>query len=267
MQRNSVKYIVLFAGAVCIACSLLVSTAAVLLEDRQDANALFDKQKKVLQVSGLLEEGIRPTKAEVVTIFDERITMNLIDLESGAPAAEEVGIDPANYDQLAASKNPDMSLAVPRNLARVSRIPQYAVVYEVYKDPEKTDLDLRVIPVEGMGLWGTMYGFLALDSDGTTIRGLTFYKTKETPGLGKEIEYALWQSKWPGRQAFDENGKLAIRVIKGVAGPVADAPYEVDGVSGATITSKGVTNLLHFWLGDEGFGPYLAQIGTKGSGA
>lgn len=276
MQHNSVRYIVLFAGAVCVLCSFFVSTAAVFLKDRQQANELLDKQEKVLEVSGLLEElveeglleeGKRPSKDQVSKSFDERIVMRLIDLDTDAAAADGVGIDPATYDQLAASKDPRMSAAVPSNFARVRRVPRYAVVYEVFKDAENEELDLRVIPIEGMGLWGTMYGFLALDSDGNTIRGLTFYKTKETPGLGKEVEYSNWQKKWPGRKVFDENWEVAIKVIKGVAGPPSEAPHQVDGLSGATLTSKGVTNLLRFWLGDDGFGPYLAQLRPERSGA
>ena len=102
--------------------------------------------------------------------------------------------------------------------------------------------------------------------DGVTIRGLTFYKTMETPGLGKEVEYANWQSKWPGRKAFDENWQIKIKVIKGAAAPAEEAPYEVDGLSGATLTSNGVTNLLWFWLGDQGFGPYLELTRNEGSG-
>ena len=266
MQHNSIRYIVIFAGLVCVACSFFVSTAAVFLKDRQEANALLDKQKKVLQVSGLTEEGKRPTKDEVTKIFGERIVMRLIDLDTDAPAPVDVGINPATYDQLAASKNPNMSAAVPSNFARIARVPRYAIIYEVFKDAENKELDLRVIPIEGMGLWGTMYGFLALDSDGVTIRGLTFYKTKETPGLGKEVEYRNWQSKWPGRKVFDENWDTAIEVIKGAAGPPDEAPHEVDGLSGATLTSNGVTNLLRFWFGEEGFGPYLAQIRAEGSG-
>lgn len=265
MQHNSVRYIVLFAGAVCLVCGALVSTAAVLLKDRQAANELLDKQKKVLEVSGLLTAGQSPSREEVGGLFDERIEMRLIDIEAGVEASEDVDIDPVTYDQLKASKDPELSNTIPKNLAQVKRVPQYAVVYEVFTDSTKSELDLRVIPVEGMGLWGTMYGFLALDQDGMTIRGLTFYKNKETPGLGKEIENPLWKAKWPGRKAFDENWDPVIRVIKGVAGPVNEAPHQVDGLSGATITSNGVTHLLRFWLGDEGFGPYLANLRGEGS--
>jgi len=265
MQRNSVRYIVLFAGAVCVVCSLFVSATHVFLKSRQSANEFLDKQKKVLEVSGLIEAGAAPPREEVGRIFDERIEMRLIDIDEGDVAGEDAGIDPATYDQLKASKDPTRSKATESNRAQVKRIPRYAVVYEVFADAEKSELDLRVIPVEGMGLWGTMYGFLALDQDGVTIRGLTFYKNKETPGLGKEVENPLWKAKWPGRKAFDDEWTPVIEVIKGAAGSPEDAPHQVDGLSGATITSNGVTHLLHFWLGDKGFGPYLANLRGEGS--
>lgn len=160
-----------------------------------------------------------------------------------------------------------MSMAAGKNLASVTRVPKYSVVYEVYADDAKSELDLRVFPVEGVGLWGTLYGFLALDKDGNTIRGLTFYSHKETPGLGAEVDNPRWKNLWPGRKAFGESGDAAIQVIKGVAGKAEDDPHRVDGLSGATITSNGVTNLLRFWLGEDGFGPFLAQLGEEGSEA
>ena len=104
-----------------------------------------------------------------------------------------------------------------------------------------------------------LYGYLALAPDARTIVGITFYQHKETPGLGGEVDNPRWKSLWPGRLAYDERGNPAIRVKKGPAGSVEEDPYQVDGLSGATITSRGVTNLLRFWLGDDGFGPYLAS--------
>jgi Na+-transporting NADH:ubiquinone oxidoreductase subunit C len=114
-----------------------------------------------------------------------------------------------------------------------------------------------------MGLWGTMYGFIAIDKDLNTIQGLTFYKHKETPGLGAEIDNPNWKAKWPGRLIHDDSGNIAIKVIKGPAASPSEAPHQVDGLSGATLTSNGVTNLLKFWLGDNGFGPYLQSLGGK----
>ena len=101
--------------------------------------------------------------------------------------------------------------------------------------------------------------FLALNPNARTIRGLTFYEHKETPGLGGEVDNPRWKALWPGRLATDENGVPKISVVKGRAGPVSEDPYHVDGLSGATITSNGVTNLMDFWLGENGFGPYLSK--------
>jgi Na+-transporting NADH:ubiquinone oxidoreductase subunit C len=112
-----------------------------------------------------------------------------------------------------------------------------------------------------------MYGFLALDKDLATIRGLSFYKHGETPGLGGEVDNPVWKAKWPGRLAFGEAGTPDIHVIKGAAGPVESDPHRVDGLSGATITSNGVTHLLRFWLGENGFGPYLSKLRDAGSTA
>lgn len=264
MQRNSVGYIVGFAAVVCVICSMLVSATAVVLKDRQDANKLLDKQQKVLAVSGLIEEGSSPSAQEVNEFFDTRIDIHVLDMEAGKIDDNSGIADPVSYDQLKASKDPGRSYAVDGNKARVARIPQYITIYTV-KDEEGA-VALFVLPVEGMGLWGTMYGFVALDKDLKTIRGLTFYKHKETPGLGAEVDNPNWKAKWPGRLAFDDSGSVAIRVIKGAAGTPDEAPHLVDGLSGATLTSNGVTNLLNFWLGDTGFGPYLDSL-REGSDA
>lgn len=264
MQQNSVGYIVGFAAVVCIFCSLLVSSTAVVLKDLQDANKLLDKQQKVLAVSGLIAEGSTPSADEVNTLFDERIDIQVLNMETSA-IDENSGIaDPIAYNQLKASKNLTMSFAVDSNKARVKRVPNHITVY-IVKD-EDGAASLYVLPVEGMGLWGTMYGFVAIDKDLNTIQGLTFYKHKETPGLGAEIDNPNWKAKWPGRRVYDESGTIAIKVIKGPAASPEEAPHEVDGLSGATLTSNGVTNLLRFWLGRDGFGPYLDSL-REGSDA
>jgi Na+-transporting NADH:ubiquinone oxidoreductase subunit C len=118
---------------------------------------------------------------------------------------------------------------------------------------------MLVLPIQGLGLWSTLYGFLAIDADGNTIRGITYYQHAETPGLGGEVDNPRWKSLWPGRKIYDD-GEPAIQVIKGAAGPPAQDPYRVDGLSGATLTSNGVTFMLEFWLGPNGFGPYLDRL-------
>jgi Na+-transporting NADH:ubiquinone oxidoreductase subunit C len=252
-MQHSTGYIVGFAVAVCLVCALLVATSAVGLKDRQDANKLLDRQTKVLVVAGLMEDGADLSRDEITSLFDTAIQQKLIDLKTGEP---NDGIDIATFDQRAAAKDPATSIAAPENNSKVRRLPNNALVFDVVEDGE---LKALILPVEGYGLWGTLYGYIALAPDARTIVGITFYEHKETPGLGGEVDNARWKALWPGRLAFNDRGDVSIAVKKGTAGPPADDPYNVDGLSGATITSRGVTALLRFWLGENGFGPYLTS--------
>ena len=253
-MQGSVGYNLTFAAAVCLVCAVVVSSAAVSLADRQDRNAALDKQRSVLLAGGLARDDEALSADEIAARFAP-ITPVVVDLATGEAVA---GADPAGFDQRAAANDPARSRVAPENASRVMRLPTDALVYEVRDAGGR--LDMVVLPVEGLGLWGTLYGFVALDGDLQTIRGLTFYEHKETPGLGGEVDNPRWKALWPGRQAFDEALAPIISVTKGPAGPVETDPYEVDGLSGATMTSRGVTNLLRFWLGPDGFGPYLTRL-------
>ena len=253
-MQGSVGYNLAFAAGVCLICAVVVSSAAVALADRQDRNAALYKQQNVLLAAGLATDDEDLTGDEVAARFAP-ITQVVVDLASGAVVDD---VDPAGFDQRVAANDPTRSRVAPANLARVVRLPHAALVYEVRDASD--NLELVVLPVEGLGLWGTLYGFVALEGDLRTFRGLTFYEHKETPGLGGEVDDPRWKALWSGRLAFDETLTPVIAVVKGRAGPVADDPYAVDGLSGATITSRGVTNLVRFWLGPEGFGPYLTRL-------
>ena len=242
-----------FAAIICAVCGIVVAGSAVSLKDRQDANVRLDKQKKVLSVAGLLTADEDLTPEEVQKRFTDNIQIKVVDLKTGAYATD---VDAATFDQNKASKDPATSAVAPSNAAKVLRLPNKATVYHVVKDGK---LAMLVLPVEGKGLWSTLYGYLALEKDGNTIAGLTFYQHGETPGLGGEVDNVKWKALWKGRKAF-KDGKPFIKVIKGQAGPVAEAPYEVDGLSGATLTARGVTYLIQFWLGSDGFGPYLTKM-------
>lgn len=257
MQRNSWQYIIGFAALICVFCSLLVSTAVVALKERQGANALLDKQKKVLAVAGLIDPASPPSPGEIGRLFNSRIHAHVVDLQTGEDVPSDQ-IDPATYDQQKALSDPNASREAPANRAQVHRLPNFATIYQVLDDSEK--VESLILPVVGKGLWSTMYGFIALNRDTITVKGLIFYAHGETPGLGGEIENPLWTAKWPGRKIFDKDWGPVIRVIKGPAKAPKEAPHEVDGLSGATITSNGVTFLLQFWLGENGFGPYLAKF-------
>jgi Na+-transporting NADH:ubiquinone oxidoreductase subunit C len=254
MARDSTGYTVGFAAAVCIICGIGVAGAAVALKPRQDENKVLDQQKQVLLVAGLLKPDQPATPAEIKALFEKNIRPELIDLKTGTPAK---GVEIKGFDQKRAQKDPATSTAAPENPAKVFRLPNNALVYHVLKDGKT---DMLILPIEGYGLWSVLYGYLALDDDANTVKGITFYQHAETPGLGGEVDNPKWKALWPGRKIYDDKGKVALSVIKGRAGPAEADPHHVDGLSGATITSNGVTNLVRFWFGKDGFGPFLEQF-------
>lgn len=259
MPRESVGHTFLVAAVLCIVCSLLVSAAAVGLRPQQEANAEREKNKNILRVAGLWDDEIAAQGGDVDKIFEEQVEARIVDLETGDYVSKEV-VDPKTYNQNEAASNPAMSVAIDdqADIAGIGRREKYSFVYLVQKDGK---LDQVVLPVNGKGLWSTLYGFISLDSDINTIRGLTFYKHGETPGLGGEVDNPAWKALWEGKKAFNSAGEVEIEVIKGTVNPASpDADHEVDGLSGATITSRGVTNLLRYWLGTDGFGPYLDKL-------
>lgn len=260
MQVNSPRYTIAFTAAVCVVCSLLVAASAVLLKERQRANEFLYLQKNVLQATGLVKPGAQIPDAEVREMFRQRIEARLVNLETGA-YVELPGVDAARYDQRRARQDLQRSRAAPPNPAQIKRIPNVAAIFLVMEDGKPVT---AVLPIEGLGLYGTLYGFIGLDRDLTTIRGLAFYENRETPGLGGEVDNPKWKGLWPGRKAFDENRTVRIKLVKGVAGPPAEDPYHVDALTGATITSNGVTRMLHFWLGENGFGPFIEKSKQRG---
>ena len=251
-MQYSMKYIFGFAAAVCLVCSILISVANVGLRERQEMNKLLDKQKSVLQAAWLVEPGEKVDAARVDEIF-ANIESRLLDLTSDT-LLDEAAL--AAFDESKAPMSP-----APENNAGILEVPERVKIYEV-RDGDK--ISMLVLPIVGKGLWSTMKGFLALDADGRTIRGLTYYDQAETPGLGGEVDNPRWKTLWKGRVAYDENWKPVIEVIKGPAGSVEETPHKVDGLSGATLTSRGVTNMLQFWLGENGYAPFLKSFSEGG---
>ncbi len=257
MSRDSVGHTLAVAGILCGVCSLLVSAAAVGLRPLQLRNKEEARQKNILELTGLYRDDL--AVGEAFQQFDTKV----VDLKTGKFVSVEQ-IDPTTYDQRRAAKDPELSEPVPSesDVAGIRRRERYSIVYFARKDDR---VDQVVMPMYGSGLWSTMYGFLSLDADGTTIRGLTFYEHGETPGLGAEVDNPKWKKLWVGKRAFDEEGRLEIEVIKGTVDTKAEgAEFQVDGLSGATITAKGVTKMLQYWLGPDGYGPFLEQLKADG---
>jgi Na+-transporting NADH:ubiquinone oxidoreductase subunit C len=237
--------VLLFAAAVSVVSALAVSGAAVAFENRIAENRAIDRQNRVLAVAGLLEPGERLRRAEVRERFAASVETRVADLSAGT--LSEPGHDVA---QLLDQRRP-----APPNDAGLLDLPTHTLVYVVSVEGRPDSL---VVPVVGKGLWSTIEGFLALDArELRTVRGVEFYAHGETPGLGGEIDNPTWKAQWRGRTAFDELGAPALHVARRKVGPPDEYPYGVDAISGATITGLGVTDLLRFWLGPEGFGPVL----------
>jgi Na+-transporting NADH:ubiquinone oxidoreductase subunit C len=198
----------------------------------------------------------------MVELFHRRISARGVELRTGALVPEEK-YDARAADPRKARADPRLSRPAPPNRAGVARLPNLTTVYLV-KGADGA-VEQAVLPVEGKGMWGAMNGFLAIDRDGNTVRGLTFYDQKETPGLGGEISNPKWQALWVGRKAYDAKWEPKLTVIKGRAGPPEKDPHHVDALSGATITSNAVAHLVDFWLSGDGYAPYLAKLRAGGS--
>jgi len=238
------------------ACSTLVALAAVGLKPLQDSNKTLDQKKNILAAAGLYDPAVG-----VEEQFGS-IRTRLVSLETGEFVDD--GVDPTSFDQLDAAMQDETSslLGKDDDIAGIRRQEAYSLVYLV-TDGER--VDQIVLPVRGKGLWSTMYAYVAVDGNLQTIRGVSFYEHGETPGLGGEVENPRWQAGWKDKKLYDDAGDLTVSVVKSgsQAGP-EEAAYQIDGLSGATITTQGVDNLMQFWFGDHGFKPFFEQVREVG---
>lgn len=249
--KNSLAKTLLVPFVVSLSCAVLVSAAAISLRPQYQLNQEHNRQKNILAAAGLL------TSAQSVEKLFTQIVPRVVDLGTGDYAPE---IDPSSLLQAHASGDPLATVPIPKELdiAVIKERSRYAVVYHVYDDDRLT---MIILPVYGYGLWSILYGYIALEADFNTVVGLRFYQHGETPGLGGEIDNPRWLRLWAGKTIFDESAAPQIEVVKGTASRVDDeATHQVDGISGATLTGRGVTNLLRYWFGEQGFGPFLQRL-------
>lgn len=259
-RKESTVRTLAVALVVCLVCSVFVAGAAVALKSTQVENKELDKQRSILAIAGLGDADL--SSKQVKALYKERIVAKVVDLESGTFSD---AYDANTFDPLKAAKDPKLSDALPgeQDIASIKRRERFTTVYLVEKDGQ---LDTLILPVRGYGLWSTLYGFMALKGDLNTVVGMGFYQHAETPGLGGEVDNPKWKALWPGKTLFDEEGKLAVDIIKGnVDSQSPKATHQVDGLAGATLTSNGVENLLRFWLGQKGFGPFIANLRNGGA--
>lgn len=250
MGNDSISKTFGVALALCVVCAVVVSSAAVILRPTQEVNKLLDLKTNILASAGLLQEGV-----SIETQF-EQISTRVVDLQTGEFTD---AVDAATYDQRKASKDPALSIALDpkQDPAKIKRRANYATVYMVEGDQ---GIEKIILPIKGYGLWSTLYGFLALEADLETVAGIGFYEHTETPGLGGEVDNPRWKASWVGKQAYNQ-GELVITVLKGKADMSrAGSESQIDGLAGATLTTRGVDNLVRYWLGDQGFRPLINSL-------
>ena len=246
-NNESILKTITVALALCLVCSVIVSASAVMLRPEQAVNEKSNMQMNILQAAGLFDP------QQSIQAQFQAVTTRLVNLDTGEFVD---GIDADRYNQRKASKDPSMNrvLSTEEDIASIKHQAKIAKVYLVENGEQ---IDKIILPIHGYGLWSTLYGFMALEGDGNTVAGLGFYEHAETPGLGGEVDNPNWKKQWAGKQVYKDD-RVALRLVKGGANR-ADA-YGVDALAGATLTSRGVDNLVKFWLSDTGFKPFLDNI-------
>jgi Na+-transporting NADH:ubiquinone oxidoreductase subunit C len=243
MNTSSNGYVMGFAIAICVVISAALAVTANILKPTQDAAAEFDRRKNVMIAAGLVAaDDLRP-RAELEKLYRDRVEEVVVDTETGKVAEGKTVAD------VAALKSAADKL-------------RYRVV-AIGKAPDGKP-ETYVVPISGKGLWSTIYGYLALERDLEHVRGVTFYKHGETPGLGGECENPAWCAQWRGKSILDEQHKLVGVIVK--KGKVdatipAEKLHKVDGLSGSTITSNGITRFVKADL--TAFEKYLAALRSQ----
>ncbi|MGH1432036.1 MAG: Na(+)-translocating NADH-quinone reductase subunit C [Neptuniibacter sp.] len=240
----------------CVVCSVIVSAAAVLLKPKQIANKDLDRKSNILAAAGISD-----ASKSVDELFAQ-ITTKYVDLETGKFTTDV----PAKYDAKKAAKDPNLGKTLSKDVD-IASIKYQAKVMPVYMVEADGKIEKLILPVHGYGLWSTLYGFLAVEGDLNTVVGFGFYSHAETPGLGGEVDNPNWKALWPGKEIYPAGSmEPALGLIKGsVDSSNPNAKHQVDGLAGATLTANGVTNLVQFWMGANGYAPFLANLKAGGA--
>lgn len=240
--------VITIALVISFVCSLLVSFVAINLKDLQTENKANEKIVNILKTAGIYND-----KIPMEILFKE-ITPYVVDLTTG----EFTNDVSTNIDERQLAKKHATSITLPSdiNIIKVPSISRYKIVYVHKVDNEIKSI---ILPIKGYGIWSTLYGFVSInyrDGKFDQFKNINFYEHAETPGLGGEVDNPKWKNKWNNKIIYDSDGNYVFRVIKGQS----NISSQVDGLSGATFTTRGVNNMIKFWFNENGFGPFLEKI-------
>jgi Na+-transporting NADH:ubiquinone oxidoreductase subunit C len=224
--QQSNLYIIIYSAVLTIVCGGLLALASEGLKEKQQFNIDMEQKKNILSTVITLKEG-----EDVNAVYAKRVKAYVVDFQGEVKA----GMQPKDVNLAAEyKKTPDQRL-----------LP----VYEFRNESDSTKTDYVVLPVFGYGLWNNIWGFLALQADLNTIQGVKFQHAGETPGLGARIETDQdVQDRYKGKQIYEQGKLVSVTMMKGEGLDYSDNPHQVDGMSGATLTAKGVNNMLKDYL-------------------
>ena len=236
---------IVMAFLVSAVCAAVVSAATVYLRPIQAANRAAEEQAKI----AALVAGV-PGMADLLDAAGGTLSTVVVDLETGraaddvTPATLEAALaDPANWTTLTPAED----------RAGLGQRPDFAQVF-LLREGDKVELAL--LPMAGQGYGGRIDAILALRDDMNTIAGIAITSHSETPGLGGRIDEPTWQANFPGTRVRGPDGEIRFAVARGEA----TGDYAVDGITGATRTGSAIAGMVRFWLGPEGYGPFLRAV-------
>lgn len=247
---DSAAHNLFMMSAVAIVSAVLVSSTAIWLQPKHAAHL---SAMRAASMASLLNS-IPSLASLVMSSSADVLETRLVDLDTGCIVEDG---DVEAFDARLAENDPQQSRALTSDdgdtatlLKRRTHLERVHLLYE------NAALQLAILPVHGPGYQSTLYAWLVLDGDLDTIVALNVHEHGETPGIGSRVEDPLWQQQWTGKKLRDDKGNLAIRVTRNDASSL----NEVDGITGATRTSMGVGNMVQFWTGPLGFGPFLDKL-------
>ncbi|WP_378410813.1 NADH:ubiquinone reductase (Na(+)-transporting) subunit C [Rhodocytophaga aerolata] len=215
----------MYATILTVVCGVLLAVASEGLKPLQQANIELEQKESILSSVFTLEKG-----DDVAAIYEQRVKSYVVDAKGNVVDGKKV----EEVDVVEEYKKPVEQRLLP--------------VYEIVSENDPNVIDSYVLPLRGYGLWNNIWGFIALDKDLNTVKGVRFEHAGETPGLGARIATEEVQQRYVGKKIADGSQIVAVQMMKGEGNDYSDSPHKVDGMSGATITAKGLNNMLTEYL-------------------
>ena len=233
MQQSN-TYIIVYSAVLTIILGLLLSGSAQVLGPWQQEAIALDKKKQILGAVISAEEIAAMSPEDVNAFYSSRISSTVVDITGKEVTTEGVSAE---------------KVEIAKDYKKAAEERAYPIfIYHAEGKPDQ--VESYIFPMYGAGLWDAIWGYLALDTDLNTIKGITLAHAAETPGLGARITEAKVQGRYVNKKIFDESGSLVtVMMQKGENKDYSSDPHKVDGMSGATITGNGVNNMLKAYMG------------------